>query len=138
MTLAPFAPGIEAPGRTFLSSLTTEHGGIQIQREAVGRALEQQQMLPERTPELLDVRLGEAEEEVADRVISGKAGQAQQRVEHLVGAQPLGVGEAARAHHHGHQEGGDTMGQRDGVVGGGFGEGQMFLDLPGEPDLAEE
>jgi hypothetical protein len=30
------------------------------------------------------------------------------------------------------------VGQRDGVVGGGFGEGQLALHLRGEADLAEE
>jgi hypothetical protein len=48
------------------------------------------------------------------------------------------VSEALRAHHDGHQEGGERMSQRDGVVGSGFGKGQMLLHLPREIDLAQE
>jgi hypothetical protein len=46
-----------------------------------------------------------AEEKVADRVITGKAFQAQQGVQDVVGSQPFAVGEALRPNHHRHQEG---------------------------------
>ena len=139
MTVMPLAPGIEPLASALLFSLATEHRRIQIQREARGgTAQKQQHPTPERTPELLDVRLGETEEEVADGVIAGKAREALHRVEHALGPQPFRVGEAPRPHDDGQEKGGECMSQRDGVVGGGLGEGQMLLHLPGQPDLTEE
>ncbi len=61
--------------------------------------------------------LGEAEEKVPDRVIAGKAFQAEQRVQDVVSPQPFTMGEALRPDHHRHQEGGERVGQRNGVVG---------------------
>jgi hypothetical protein len=46
--------------------------------------------------------------------------------------------EAPLPHHDGHQKGREGVRQRDGVDGRWFGEGQMFLHLPGKPDLAQE
>ena len=82
--------------------------------------------------------LREAEEKVADRVIAGETLQPQQGVQDAVGPEPFAVGETLCADHHGHQEGGEAMGQRDGVVGGRFGKGQPALDLLGKTDGAEE
>ena len=82
--------------------------------------------------------LGEAEEEVADRVITGKALQPQQRVQNAIRPQPLAVGEALRPGNDRHQKGRKRMRQRDGVVGSRFGKGQMLLHLPGQADLAQE
>ena len=105
MTVAALAPGIEALAGAFLLALPTEDRRIQVQREATVGTLEQhEQPAPERPPEGLDVRLGEPQEEVANRVVTGKTLQAQQRVQDPIGPQPLGVGETLRADHDGHQE----------------------------------
>lgn len=139
MTVAPLAPRIESLARPFLLSLPAEHRRIQVQREPGYRTPDQpQQPPPERTPERLDVRLPKPEEEVTDRVIAGKAGQAQHRVEDAVGAQPFTMGEPPSPHHDGHQERRQRMRQRNGVVGGRFGERQMLLNFAGEAGLARE
>jgi hypothetical protein len=47
-----------------------------------------QQPAPERSPERLDLGLGETQEEVAEEVIAGKTLQTQQGLQDVVGAQP--------------------------------------------------
>ena len=139
MAVAPLALGIATLERALLFALATEHRRIQIEREAgLGAGHQPQEPAPERTPERLEVGLGKAEEEVADRVITGEARQPQHGVEHAVSAQPAAVGEALRAGHRGHEEGGETVSQRDGVVGSGFGERHPPLHLGSETDLAQE
>ncbi len=128
MTVAPLAPGIEPLARAFLLALAAKHRRIQVQREAAGGTLKQpQEPAPERPPEGLNVSLGEAQEEVADRVITGKALQPQQRVQNPIRPQPLAVGEALRPDHDRHQKGRERMRQRNGVVGSRFGKGQMSV-----------
>jgi len=87
MAVAPLAPGVEPLARPFLLAFPAEHRRIQIQRETLGRATEQQeQPAPERPPERLDVGLGKPEEEVADGVIARKTLQSQHRMQDVVGA----------------------------------------------------
>ena len=139
MTVAPLAPGIEALACALLLTRPTEHRRIQVQRAAPGRTTHaQQHPAPGRTPELLDVGLGEAEEEMADRVSTGKAGPAAPRVPHTVSAQPFGVGEPTRAHDDRQDKCGESMSQRAGVVGNGFGARQGLLHRLGEPNPAAE
>ena len=139
MTVAPLAPGIEPLARALLLAFATEHRRIQVERAArLGTGRQAQEPAPERPPERLDVRLGKAEEEITNRVIAGETFQAEHRVQHAVGAQPVAVGEAPCADHHRQEEGGERVGWRDGVVGSGFGEGHPALHLRGEADLAQE
>ena len=139
MTFAATSLRVITFGGPLLLAATLEDGRIQIQTEAIGRDGEQRQKpAPERAPERLDVGLGEAEEKVANRVITGETLQAQQGVQDAVGPEPFAVGEALRADHHGHEEGDERVGQRDGVVGGRFGKRQTTLDLRGKADGAEE
>ena len=84
------------------------------------------------------MRLGEPQKEVADGVIAGKTRQAQHGVQDAIGPQPLAVGEALGADHDRHQKRAQRVSQRDGVVGGRFGEGQPLLHLAGKTNLAEE
>ena len=49
--------------------------------------------------------------------------------------QPLAVGETLRPDHDGHRERRERMGQRDGVVGRGFGKGQVALHFLGEKPI---
>jgi len=59
--------------RALLLAFATEHRRIQVEREALlGTGDQAQKPAPERPPELLEVGLGEAEEEMADGVITGE------------------------------------------------------------------
>jgi len=84
------------------------------------------------------VGLGGAQEEVAHGVIAGETLQAQHGVEDVIGPQPLAMGEALRSDDDGHQERRERVGQRDGVVGGRFDEGQAPLHLPGKADRPQK
>jgi hypothetical protein len=93
---------------------------------------------PEPPPERLNVCWLEAEEEVAGCVVAGKTGQAEHGVQHVVGAQPFGVGKAAGFRHDRQEEGRQAVGQMNGVVGGRFGKGQLLLHLPGKVALSQK
>jgi len=92
----------------------------------------------ERPPEGLDVPLGEAQEKVADGIITGKALQPQHGAQDAIRPQPFTVSETLRADHHRHQKRRERMRQRDGVVGSRFGKRQMLLHLAGEADLPQK
>jgi hypothetical protein len=82
--------------------------------------------------------LRETQKKVADGVAAGKAPQPQHGVQHPVRPEPFAVGKTLRAAHDGHHKRGQRVGRRDGVVGNGFGKGQVLLHLSGEPNLTQE
>ena len=138
MTVASRPARVVTLGRALLGARALQHRRIQIQREALlGRAQKPQQPDPQRPPETLDARLGEAMEKTAHRVSPRPARQPQQRVERAIRASHLGVREAARTHHHADEERRQRMPQRDGV-GTGQLPRQMRLHLAGIADLVEE
>jgi hypothetical protein len=83
------------------------------------------------------VALAEALEEVAHGVVTGEVCDAQERVQSLVRAQPIGMGEAPRPCHQGDEKRHQGLGRRDRVVAR-VGEGHQLADLSGQPDALEE
>jgi hypothetical protein len=94
----------------------------------LGTLEQPQEPAPKWPPESLNLSLGEAEEEVADRVTTGKALQAQQGVQNTIRPQPLAVGQALCPDDDRHQKCRERVHQRDGVVGGSrFAKGRNRL-----------
>jgi len=122
-----------------LGTLAVKNGGIQVQvKSLTGRGHHCQKPAPERTPKGLDFSLGEAPEKVADRIVTGKALDAQQSMQDMVSPQPLAVGKTPSAHHDGHQESHQRMSQRNGIMGSRLLKGQGLLKLRSQADLIKE
>lgn len=139
MTVASGARGVVAAFGSFLVAAALEDGAVQIEAEAFGwhGPGECEKPFPKRTPELFDVALAEANEQIAHGVGAGEALDAQQSVESLVRSEPIGVGEAASPGDHRDHEGYKGLSRRDGV-GAGVGEGHQAADLPSQTDSLKE
>ena len=139
MTVTSGARGVVAAFGSFLLATALEDGAVQIEAEAFWRhgPGECEKPFPKRTPELPDVALAKAEEEIAHGVGAGETLDAQQGVESLVRSKPVGMGKAAGSGHHRDHEGYKGLSRRDGV-GAGVGEGHQAADLPGQPDFLKE
>lgn len=133
MTVASGARGVVA-SFGFLVATALEDGAVQIEAAAFRwhGPRECEKPFPKRTPELFDVALTEANEQIAHGVGAGEALDAQQSVESLVCSTPIGVGEAAGSGYHRDHEGYKGLSWRDGV-GAVVGEGHQAADFA-QPD----
>ena len=139
MTVASGARGVVAAFGSFLVAAALEDSAVQIEAEACGRRGpgECEKPFPKWPPELFNVALAKAQEEVAHGVGAGETLDAQQGVEGLVRSEPIGVGEAASPCHHRDHESDEGLGRRDGV-GAVVRERHQGADLPGQADPLEE
>ena len=90
-----------------------------------------------RTPEIFDVALAEAKEEVTYGIGAGKTLDAQQGVRGFVCPKPVSVSQAAVSGHHRDHEGRKSLDRWDGV-GAGAGAWHQPADPSGKPDPLEE
>lgn len=139
MAVASGARGVVAAFGSFLVAAALEDGAIQIEAEAFGRRgpRECEKPFPKRTPELFDVALAKAQEEIAHGVGAGESPDAQQGMESLVRPEPIGVGEAAGSCHHRDHESHEGLRGWDGV-GAVVRERHQAADLPCQADPPEE
>src|SRR6266568_8742083 len=114
VTLAAFTPRIVTLGRSLLLALATQDRRIQIQEKPLQQRYNRSgRPTPQRPPERFDLRLGEAAEEIALRVVARETRDPEQRVQSAIAAQPVGVGETAGAGDHGEDKRREGVGQRD-------------------------
>lgn len=139
MTVASGARGVVAAFGSLLVATALEDGAVQIEAEAFGwhRPREREKPFPKWPPELFNVPLAKAKEEVAHGIGAGKSLDTEQSVESLVRPKPVGVGEAAGSYHHRDHERHEGLRRRD-SVGAAVGEGHQAADLPSQTDSLEE
>ena len=139
MTLAPLAARVVALAGTRLFAFPAEHGGIQIQREShcaghLTRSRSQRQSGRQK-----DSMCAWEKRRKKLRIVSSLGKRSSPRNAWSTwSARNHSQWAKRRAPHDGHEERGEGVRQRDGVVGRGLGEGLMPLDRRREANLPQE